>query len=201
MADVSTIINDVPVPGASIIASAVSFLSSFIKGKTTHATFSQVSPGSNNWAAAVESQFNTTFATNENLLIAQYATPLLLQAMQTKWGLAAQGQPSLAQSISNRVPSIRELAATLYTWVNMNVDAASADEVTIDMKWGWQYVFVTAMQQAGIDSARLIATEPNLKQPTAGAGAAVAGIGGSALVLIIAVAAILFAIVRKKGHG
>jgi hypothetical protein len=195
MANVTGLIKDIPIPGSGIIADAISFLTSFIKGKTTHATLSQVNPAEQNYRLAIVAAFSN-FTTDEQLLIAQKAQPLLLSAMQTRWGLAAQGQPALASYIQTDGASISNLGGAMFSWIAVNIDAASASEMKTVMDWAWQYVFVTAVQQANLDTSRIAGVTTSSKGTTS--TLTTAGFNSSTIILVVVVLAILFAIMQRK---
>lgn len=194
--NVPSIVKDIPVPGAGIIADVISFLGSFVKGKTTHATLAQVNPQEQKFRAAITEAFQD-YSTEEKTAIAQKAVPLLVSAMQTRWGLVAQGQPALASYVqTSGLSSLENIGGAMFSWIAVNVDAASAQEATAVMQWAWQFVFVSGMQQAGIDTAR-IATVSN---PTllGGGGVPVTTAGFSGVLVVLLLIGVVIGVARKK---
>jgi hypothetical protein len=187
----------VPVPGVSVIGKVIDFLTSFIKGVTKHATLAQVNAQEHDYRNAIAAAFSA-YSSDEQLMIGQKAQPLLLNAMQAKWGLGGQGQPVLASYVQNSA-ALQDLAGAMFSWIAVNVDASSADEMLIDIKWAWQYVFITAIQQAGLDPLRVKGSSAVGGGVTPGTGTTQAGVGSS-LILIVVVVGIMIGILRK-GKG
>lgn len=197
LTDVSSL---VPVPGVSIIGRVVDFLTSFVKGKTPHATLAQVNAAEHDYRNQITASFSG-FTSQEQIYIAQKAQPLLLAAMQIRWGMGGQGQPGLAQYVQSFGTSLENLGGAMFSWIAVNVDSSSASEMNTVMQWAWVYVFITAIQQAGLDPTRVkgsVTTTPG------GGGSptttATAGFGGSILLILIVVG-VLVGVARSGRRG